>query len=89
MPRRGTSIEFGIVDQLLIAISMDVVNVDEAITQVSKDISVALRDKQHEAIRSFCTAIFVSLPTGYGKTLIFAMLPLVFDKLKGRLCNTM
>ena len=83
--------EFGIVDQLLIAISMDVVNVDEAITQVSKDISVALRDKQHEAIRSFCTGrdVFVSLPTGYGKTLIFAMLPLVFDKLKGRLCNTM
>ena len=65
-------------------------DVDEAITQVSKDISVVLKDKQHEAIKSFCSGrdVFVSLPTGYGKTLIFAMLPLIFDKLKGRLCST-
>lgn len=65
-------------------------DVDEAITQASKDISVDLKDKQHKAIKSFCSGrdVFVSLPTGYGKTLIFAMLPLVFDKLKGRSCST-
>ena len=44
-----------------------------------------LKDKQMEAISSFVQGndTFVSLPTGYGKSVIYAVLPYVFDRLKG------
>ena len=44
-----------------------------------------LKDKQLEAIVSFVGGqdTFVLLPTGYGKSVIYSMLPVVFDKLKG------
>ncbi len=40
----------------------------------------------NEAICAFIEGcdIFVSLPTGYGKSLIYAILPLVFDKIRGK-----
>ena len=40
------------------------------------------KEKQQEAILSFVNGsdTFVSLPTGYGKSIIYAVLPLVFDK---------
>lgn len=42
------------------------------------------KEKQQEAILSFVNGsdTFVSLPTGYGKSIIYAVLPLVFDKLR-------
>ena len=45
----------------------------------------SLKSKQKEAILAFVLSkdTFVSLPTGYDKSLIFTMLPLVFDKLLG------
>ena len=45
----------------------------------------SLKPKQVEAIQSFVSGhdTFVSLPTGYGKTVIFALLPLVFNKIRG------
>ena len=60
-------------------------NVDKAIEEVSKDIGLVFKDKQYDSIKSFCQGhdSFVSLPTGYGKSLIFAVLPLVMDKMKG------
>ena len=60
-------------------------DVDKAIKEVSKDIGLVFKDMQYEAIKSFCQGhdSFVSLPTGYGKSLIFAVLPLVMDKMKG------
>ncbi|XP_065898784.1 ATP-dependent DNA helicase RecQ-like [Dysidea avara] len=44
-----------------------------------------LKPKQLEAIEAFVSGkdTFVSLPTGYGKSIIFAMLPLLFDFLFG------
>ena len=44
-----------------------------------------LKDKQIEALDCVLAGkdTFVSLPTGYGKSIIFAALPLAFDKLKG------
>ena len=44
-----------------------------------------LKDKQEEAILTFLRGkdTFVSLPTGYGKSLIFGILPLVFDRVVG------
>lgn len=46
-----------------------------------------LKDKQLEAVCTFISGndTFVSLPTGYGKSIIYAILPLVFDKMKGKL----
>lgn len=42
---------------------------------------------QIEAIDAFVSRqdTFVSLPTGYGKSAIFATLPLVFVKLRGKI----
>ena len=46
-----------------------------------------LKDKQVEAVCAFVEGndTFVALPTGYGKSLIYGILPYVFDKLKGNL----
>ena len=46
-----------------------------------------MKDKQIEAAVAFLNGsdVFVSLPTGYGKSLIYAILPLAFDKLKGKI----
>ena len=54
--------------------------------EVSEELGFpSLKVKQKEAIGVFVKGhdIFVSLPTGYGKSVIFAILPMVFDKLLG------
>ena len=55
---------------------------DAAISEVLRDIGAAsLKEKQREAILTFLSGRdkCVVLPTGYdGKSLIYAMLPLVF-----------
>ena len=40
-----------------------------------------LKEKQTEALEAFTSGYdtFVALPTGYGKSIIFGMLPLLFD----------
>jgi len=45
-----------------------------------------LKPKQLEALQSFVSSkdTLVALPTGYGKSVIFAMLPLMFDYLFGK-----
>ena len=44
-----------------------------------------LKPEQEEAVASFVRGadVFVSLPTGYGKSLCFGLLPRVFDLLRG------
>jgi len=46
---------------------------------------IPLKAKQLEALRAFMSGrdSFVVLPTGYGKSVIFAVLPLLFDKMLG------
>lgn len=48
----------------------------------------SLKEQQRAAIVTFLQQkdTFVSLPTGYGKSIIYAMLPYVFDRLRGKLC---
>ena len=53
-----------------------------------QDMGIAsLKLKQEEAILSFLDGkdTFVSLPTGYGKSLIYALLPLIFDNIRDKL----
>ena len=60
-------------------------NLKKAIEESAQEIGFCLKDKQIEAISTFCSGrdIFVSLPTGYGKSVIYGVLPLVFDRIKG------
>ena len=51
----------------------------EDMDQIVNECARALKDKQIEAISSFVQGhdTFVSLPTGYGKSMIYALLPSV------------
>ncbi len=44
-----------------------------------------LHPEQEKAIRAFLSGkyIFVSLPTGYGKSIIYLLLFLIFDRMRG------
>jgi len=48
----------------------------------------SLKPKQLEAISAFLSEkdVFVSLPTGYGKSIIFTLLPAVFNRIRGKSC---
>ena len=62
------------------------VKVNDSIKQAAQKMSLyPLKLKQLEAIKAFISGkdTFVSLPTGYGKSAIYAVLPLVFDCLLG------
>ena len=61
-------------------------NLQEAIEDVSRQVGLCLKEKQFEAILNFVSGrdVFVSLPTGYGKSIIYAILPRIFDKIRGR-----
>ena len=45
-----------------------------------------LKPKQLEALNAFMSGkdTFVALPTGYGKSIIFAIMPLLFDIMLGK-----
>ena len=61
-------------------------HLSEAISGAAHKLSITeLKPKQHEAIISYVTGndTFIVLPTGFGKSLIYAILPLVFNKIRG------
>lgn len=61
---------------------------EEAIASAAKTMGYSeLRPKQREAIVEFIGGkdVFVSLPTGSGKTLCYCLLPLAFDAMKSRI----
>ena len=45
-----------------------------------------LKDEQRKVVLSFVRGndVFVSLPTGYGKSVCFAVLPFLFDRIRDR-----
>ncbi len=57
-----------------------------AIEGAGKRLGYQLRPKQQEAVVSFIRGsdVFVSLPTGSGKSLCYSILPWAFDTLRGR-----
>lgn len=60
--------------------------VDEAISYACSKMAVRkLKPEQEKCVRAFLDGndIFICLPTGYGKSLCFAMLPHIFDHLRG------
>jgi superfamily II DNA helicase RecQ len=62
---------------------------DEVIDESAKALGLcALKSYQREAVTTFLSGqdVFVALPTGYGKSIIYGILPLVYDKLTGMLC---
>lgn len=58
-----------------------------AINEAAKDAGIeSLRQEQQRSVQSFVEGsgsdVFVALPTGYGKSMIYGMLPRVFDILR-------
>ena len=61
-------------------------NKEKAIDSACSTVGIAsLKAKQWEAITRFVGGedVFICLPTGFGKSLCYALLPLVFDYLRG------
>ena len=59
---------------------------DELLDESAKALGLcSLKTCQIEAITTFLSRqdVFVALPTGYGKSIIYGILPLVYDKLTG------
>lgn len=59
---------------------------EEAILEATVNLGLQqLRPKQREALEAFVSGkdVFVLLPTGYGKSIIYAILPRVYDKIRG------
>jgi len=56
--------------------------VDDSIRELGLE---TLKPKQRDAINSFLSGndTLVVLPTGYGKSIVYAALPWIFDKLRG------
>jgi len=66
------------------------VNLPSALNLASQRMGIErLKPKQLEAVEAFVSGkdTFVSLPTGYGKSKIFAILPLLFDLLLGNMLH--
>ena len=72
------------------ATATDVGDISSAISVAARKVSVTLKEKQLEAVEEYMKGndTFFSLPTGYGKSLIYGILPSAFDILKGScICN--
>ena len=61
------------------------VALEELVHIIASKLGFALKEMQKEAILHFISNrdTFVALPTGYGKSIIYGCLPLLFDSLRG------
>ena len=63
---------------------MDCESLDDAISTAAAKLGYpVVKDEQREAVKEFMKGrdVFVSLPTGYGKSFCYAVLPWAFDSL--------
>jgi len=65
---------------------MDASCILQALSDVSSELNIQLKDQQAEAIVKFCQGhdVFVLLLTSFGKSMIYGLLPLLFDKMRGK-----
>ena len=73
--------------QLQLAVFFPVMDPRDAVRESMHLLGVtALKECQEKAIMSFLGGkdTFVCLPTGYGKSLIYALLPYTFDMIRGK-----
>ena len=58
----------------------------DVIKQVFTKVGYDIKEEQLMAIKEFVSGndVFICLPTGYGKSLIYAALPDIFDEIRGR-----
>ena len=62
-------------------------DVDAVISKAAEKFGVSeLREKQYEAVRAFLCGndVFLTVPTGYGKSIVYGILPFAFDIMKGK-----
>ena len=61
--------------------------VEQAVEEAALELGVqAMKPKQREAIFTYISGkdTLVVLPTGYGKSLVYVILPFVYNKLRGK-----
>ena len=68
-------------------VTKEVMAIEEAVRELGLE---ALKPKQRDAIVNFLSGndTLVVLPTGYGKSIVYAALPPIFDTLRGS-CNSL
>lgn len=62
----------------------------QTLNQTLKELGFqSLKLKQKEVVEAFVKGkdVFVALPTGYGKSVVYAILPILFDKIQGDLVH--
>ena len=61
----------------------------DALSLAEAKIGMTLKDKQREAVLAVLQNkdVFCVLPTGYGKSLIYGILPMAFDYMLGKLIS--
>ena len=72
-------------------ISMASASVDDVISVAAAQLGYpTIKDEQREAMKEFLNGrdVFVALPTGFGKSLCYAVLLLAFNSLLGRPSNS-
>ena len=61
---------------------------EQALDEATRELGLqCLKPKQREAIELFVSGkdVMVILPTGYGKSVLYGILPNLFDKIQGKL----
>ena len=60
-------------------------DIKAVLEDVTKELNLNLKSKQTDTVLHLYSGndVFVSLPTEYGKSIIYGILPLVSDRMKG------